>query len=182
MLSFKPAFLFSSFTFIKRLFSSSSIPAKKVVSSAYLRFLKFLQAILFPVCESSSLAFYMMYSACKLNKQAGGQYTALANSFLNFEPVCCSMSGSNCCFLTCIHVSQEVGKIVWYSHFFKNFPQFFMIHRVKGFSIVSEAEIDVFLELPCFSHDPADVGNLISGSSAFSKSSLYIQRILVHLN
>ena len=84
------------------------------------------------------------------------------------------MSGSNCCFLTCIQVSQEAGQVVWYSHLFKNFPQFIVIHPVKGFGIVNKAEIDVFLELFFFFYDPADVGNLISGSSAFSKTSLKI--------
>ena len=69
--------------------------------------------------------------------------------------------------------------MVWYSHLFKNRPQFFVIHTVKGFSIVSEAEVDVFLELSSFFDDPVDVGNLISGSSAFSKSSLYIWKFLV---
>ena len=64
--------------------------------------------------------------------------------------------------------------MVWYSHLFQNFPQFIVIHRVKGFGIVSKAEIDVFLELSCFFDDPADVGNLISGSSTFSKTSLNI--------
>ena len=82
--------------------------------------------------------------------------------------------GSNCCFLTCVQVSQEAGKVVWCSHLFKNFPQVVVIHTVKGFSIVSEAKLDVFLELSCFLYDPMDVGNLISGSSAFSKSSLNI--------
>ena len=70
------------------------------------------------------------------------------------EPVCCSMSSSNCCFLTCIQVSQEAGQVVWYSHLLKNFPQFIMIHTVKGFGIVNKAEIDVFLELSCFFNDP----------------------------
>ena len=83
------------------------------------------------------------------------------------EPVCCSMSSSNCCFLTCIQVSQEAGQVVWYSHLFQNFPQFIVIHTVKGFGIVNKAEIDVFLELSCFLDDSADVGNLIAGSSAF---------------
>ena len=95
-------------------------------------------------------------------------------SFPNFEPVCCSTSGSNCCFLTCIQVSQEADKEVWYSHLCKNFPQFVVIQTVKGFSIVNEAEVDVFLEFPCLFYAPADVASLISGSSAFSKSSLYI--------
>ena len=84
------------------------------------------------------------------------------------------MSGSNCCFLTCIQISQEAGKVVWYSHLFQNFPQFVGIYTVKGFSIVNEAEVGVFLEFSCFFYDPMDVGNLIADSSAFSKSSLYI--------
>ena len=84
------------------------------------------------------------------------------------------MSSSNCCFLTCIQISQEAGQVVWYSHLFKNFPQFIVIHTVKGFGLVHKAEIDVFLELSCFYNDPANVGNLISGSSAFSKISLNI--------
>ena len=91
------------------------------------------------------------------------------------------MSGSNCCFLTCIQVSQEAGKVVWYSHLFQNFPQFVMIHTVKGFSLVNEAEVDVFLEFTCFLYDPVDIDNLISGSSAFSKSQLYIWKFSVHV-
>ena len=93
----------------------------------------------------------------------------------------CSMSSSNCCFLTCIQISQEAGQVVWYSHLFQNFPQFIVIHTVKGFGIVNKAERDVFLELSCFFHDPADVGNLISGSSAFSKTSLNIWKFMVHV-
>ena len=93
-------------------------------------------------------------------------------SFSYLEPVCCSMSSSNCFFLTCIQVSQEAGQVVWYSHVSQNFPQFIVIHTVKGFGMVNKAEIDAFLELSCFFDDPADVGNLISGSSAFSKTSL----------
>ena len=91
------------------------------------------------------------------------------------------MSSSNCCFLTCIQVSQEVGQVVWYSHLLQNFPQFLVIHTVKGFGIVNKAEIDVFLELSCFFDDPADVGNLISGSFAFSKISLNIWNFSVHI-
>ena len=102
-------------------------------------------------------------------------------SFSYLEPVCCSMSRSNCCFLTCIQVYQETGQVVWYSHLFQNFPQFIVTCTVKGFGIVNKAEIDVFLELPCFSHDPADVDNLISGSSAFSKSGLNIWKFIVHV-
>ena len=91
------------------------------------------------------------------------------------------MSSSNCCFLTCIQISQEAGQVVWYSHLLNNFPQFIVIHTVKGFGIVNIPEIDVFLELSCFFNDPADVGNLISGSSAFSKTSLNISKVTVHL-
>src|SRR5574338_5729 len=91
------------------------------------------------------------------------------------------MSSSNCCFLTCIQISQEAGQVVWYSHLFQNFAQFFVIHTVKGFGIVNKAEIDVFLELSCFFNDPADVGNLISGSSAFSETSLNIWKFTVHV-
>ena len=89
------------------------------------------------------------------------------------------MSSSNCCFLTCIEVSQEVGQVDWYSHLFQNFPQFIVIHTVKDFGIVNKAEIDVFLERSSFFDDPADVGNLISGSSAFSKTSLNISKFTV---
>ena len=71
--------------------------------------------------------------------------------------------------------------MVWYSHLFKNFPHFVVIHTVKGFVVVNKAEADVFLELPCFFNDLTDVGNLISGSSAFSKSSLNIQKFTVHV-
>ena len=71
--------------------------------------------------------------------------------------------------------------MVWYSHLFKNFPRFAVIHTVKGFGIVNKAEIDVFLELSCFFHDPVDIGNFISGSSAFSKTILYIWKFVVHI-
>ena len=91
-------------------------------------------------------------------------------SFSYLGPVCCSMSSFNCCFLTCIQISLEVGHVVRYPHLFQNCPQFTVIHTVKSFGIVNKAEIDVFLELSCFFHDPADVGNLVSGSSAFSKT------------
>ena len=91
------------------------------------------------------------------------------------------MPGSNCCFLTCIQISQEAGNVVWCSHLLKNIPQFVVIHTVKGFGVVNKAEVDVFLEFCCFFYDPADVGNLISGSSAFSKSSLNICKFLIHV-
>ena len=102
-------------------------------------------------------------------------------SFPNLEPVYCSMSSSNCFLLTCIQISQEAGQVVWYSHLFQNFPQFIVIHTDKDVGIVNKAEIDVFLEVSCFLDDPADVGNLISGSSAFSKTSLNIWKFTDHV-
>ena len=102
-------------------------------------------------------------------------------SFSYLEPVCCSMSHFNCCFLTCIQISQDAGQMVWHSHLFQNCPQFVMIHTVNGFGIVNKAEIDVFLELSCFFDDPTDIDNLISGFSAFSKTSLNILKLTVHV-
>ena len=102
-------------------------------------------------------------------------------SFPNLEPLCCSMSSSNCCFLTCIQISQEACQVVSCSHLFQNFPQFIVIHTVKGVGIVNKAEIDLFLELSCFFDDPVDFGNLISGSFAFSKTSLNIRKFMVHI-
>ena len=157
MLSFKPTFSLSSFTFIKRLFSSS-LSAIRVVSSAYLRLLIFLPAILIPARASSSPAFHLMYSAYKLNKQ-GDNIQPWCTPYAILEPVCCSMSSSNWCFLTCIQISQEEGQVVWYSHLLKNFPQCVVIHTVKGFGLVNEIEVDVFLELSCFFDDPVDVGS-----------------------
>ena len=91
-----------------------------------------------------------MYSAYKLNKQG-------YNIVSYLELVCCSMSSSNYCFLTCIQVPQEAGQVVWYPHLFQNFPQFSVIHTDKGFGIVNKAEMDVFLELSCFVDDLAGV-------------------------
>ena len=102
-------------------------------------------------------------------------------SFFCLATVCCSMSSSNCHFLTFIQTSQEAGQVVWYSHLFQNFPQFIVIHIVKGFVIVNKAELDVFLEVSCFFDDPTDVGNLISGFAAFSKSNLNIWKFTVHV-
>ena len=102
-------------------------------------------------------------------------------SFPNLEPVHCSMSSSNCCFLICIQISQEAGQVVWYSHLFQNFPQFVVIFTVTGFSIVNEAEIDLFLKFSWFFYDSTAVCNLISGSSAFSKTSLNIWKFIVYV-
>ena len=79
-----------------------------------------------------------------------------------------------------MQVSQEAGQVVWYSHLFKNFPQFVVIHTVKGFGVVNKADVDVFLELFCFFNDPTDVGNLIYGSSPFFKSSLNFWKFTIH--
>ena len=91
------------------------------------------------------------------------------------------MSSFNCYFLTCIQISKEAGQMAWYSHLFQNFPQFLVIHTVKGFGVVNKAKVDGFLELSCFFHDPEDVGNWISGPSAFSKSNLNIWKFTVHI-
>ena len=106
-----------------------------------------------------------MYTAYKLSRVT----IYSLDIVLNFEPDHCFMSGSNCCFLTCIQDFWETGKVVWYSNLVKNFPQFVV---KLCFSVVSEAEVDVLLEFPCFSYDPTNVGSLISDSSAFSKPSL----------
>ena len=102
-------------------------------------------------------------------------------SFPNLEPVHCSMSDSNCCFLNCIQISQKAGKVVWYSHLFQNFPQFVVMHTVKGFGVGNKPEVDVSLELSCLFCDLTDLGNLISSSSLFSKSSMNIWKFLVHI-
>ena len=106
-----------------------------------------------------------MYSAYKLKKQ-GDNIQPCCTLLNNFEPVHYCMSSSNCCFLTGIQQSQGTGKVIRYSHLLKNFPQFV---------------VDVFLELPYFLHGPMSVNNLISGSSASSKPSLYIWKFLVHI-
>ena len=122
---FKPAFPLSSFTSIKKLFSSSLFSAVNMVSSGYLKLLIFLPAILILGCASSSSAFCLMYSAYKLNKQ-GNNIQSYHNIFFffNLEQVCSSISSSNCCFLTCVQISQVAGQVVWYSHPFKYFTQF----------------------------------------------------------
>ena len=117
-------------SFFTLLFSSYSVSASRVVSSAYLRLLVSLSAILIPVCDSSSLLFHMMYSACKLNKQGDNIHPCPS-----FESVSCSMFSSSCCFLTHIQVSQEISNVVLYSHLFKNFPQFVVMHTIKGLTM-----------------------------------------------
>ena len=145
MLNFKPTFSLSSF---KSLFSSPLLSVIRVVSSAYLRLLIFLLAVLIPACASSSLAFHIMYSAEKLNKQ-GDNIQPWRTPFPIWNQSAVS-SSSNCCFLTCIQISQDAGQVVWYSHLLKNFPRFVVIHTVKGFGVVNKAKVDVSLELSCF--------------------------------
>ena len=101
--------------------------------------------------------------------------------FPSLEPVHCSISSSNCYFVTCIQISQESGKLVWYTDLFKNCPQFDVIHSVKCFGIVSKAEVDLFLDFSCFFYEPTDVGYWISCSSAFSQCSLNIWTFLVYV-
>ena len=97
------------------------------------------------------------------------------------QPVCGSLSSSNCCFLTCIQISQEAGQVVWHSYLFQNFPQFAVIHTGKGFCLFHKAEVDFFSGTLLLLNDLMDVGNLISGSSAFSKSSLNIWKFMIHV-
>ena len=101
-------------------------------------------------------------------------------SFPNLEPVCCSMSSSNCCFLTCIHISQEAGRWSGIPISFRIFHSLLWSTTVKGFGVVNKTKVDVFLELSCFFYDPTDVDNLTSVCSAFSKSSLYTWKFSVH--
>ena len=140
VLSFRSSFSLFSFTLIKRLFSSSSFSAIKVVSSVYLRLLVFLPTIFIPACDSSFPAFCTMYSARKLNKQGDNIqpcHTPFPILNQSVGSVCSSIN--NCCFLIRIHtVSQEVSKVVWYSHFFKNFPHLVVIHTVKGASLIAQ--------------------------------------------
>ena len=183
-----PWSLFFEYWVLSQLFHSLSLSSRgfwflrfqliRMVSSAYLRLFIFLPAILIPACASSSPAFLMMYSAFKLNKKGDNiQPWRTPFPIWNQSVVPCLFLS---CFLTCVQISQEAGQVVWYSHLFQNFPQFIVIHKVKSFRM-NEAEVDVFLEFSCFSYDPTDVGNLICGSTAFSKSSLNICKFLVHI-
>ena len=175
VLSFKPAFSLSSFTFIKRLFSASLLSAIRVVSSAYLRLLIFLLEIFIPVCASSNPEFRVMYSAYKLNKQGD-----------NIQSWCTPSPILNQSIVPCLVLTVAS----WPEHRFRKrqvrWPgipislrifQFVVIHTVKG--IVNEA--DIFLEFSCFSYDSTGVGNLISGSSVVYKFSLNIWKFSVHV-
>ena len=179
MLSFKPDFSLSSCTFIKRLFSSSSLFAIRVVSSAYQRLLIFLLAILIPACVSSSTAFCMMCSAYKLNKEGD-----------NIQPWCTPFPILNQSVVPCpvLTVASSLAyrflrKQVWWSGIPISWRifLFLVIHTVKGFSIVTEAEVGVFLKFSCFFYSPVDLGNLISVCFAFSKSNLNIWKFSVYI-
>ena len=150
-----------------------------MVSSAYLRLLIFHQAILIISCDLCSPSFHTMYSVCKLNKQDDNIQPSLSYSFPNFEVVGCFLSSSNCSFLTCIQVSQETGKVVQYSPFFKKEFSTVCCDPHRTFSIVNEWEIDVFLEFSCFLYVPSKCWQF--DFSAFSKPSLYIWKFLVHV-
>ena len=162
MLNFKPAFSLFSFTFIKRLFSFSSLSAIRVVSSEHLRLFIFLLAILIPAWASSSLAFHMMYSAYKLNNNTP---FPIRNQSIVPCPVLTVASWLAYRFLR-RQVRWPGIPISW------RIFQFVVIHTVKGFGIVNDTEVDVFLEFSRFFDDPTDVVSLISGSSAFPISSL----------
>ena len=179
MLSFKPNFSLSSFTFIKRLFSFSLLSAIRLVSSAYLRWLIIFPTILIPVYASSSPKFLMMYSAYKLKKHGD-----------NIQPWRTPLPIWNQSVVPCPVLTvaswpayRFLRRQVRWSGIPISFRifQFVVIHTVKGFGIVNKAEIDIFLELSCFFDDPVDVGNLTSGSSAFSKTSLSIWKFSVHV-
>ena len=178
MLSFKPAFSLSSFTLIKRLFGSSLLSAINVVLSAHLRLLLFLPAILIPACDSSSLEFCMICSAEKLNKQGDNiQPWHTPFPIWNQSTVPCPVH-TVASWPAYRFLRRQVGwsgvPISW-----RIFHSLLLSTRSKGSSIVNEA--DVFLEFSCFFCDPTDVDNLISGSSAFSKSSLNIWKFTVQV-
>ena len=139
----------------------------------------FLPAILIPACVLSSPAFLMMYSAYKLISRV----TICSLDILHSQFVTSMLSHVQFqLLLPDLHTDfSEEGQVVWYSNNLKNFPSCLVIQTVKGFGIVNKAEIDDFLEFSCFIDDARDVGNLISGSSAFSKSSLNIWKFSVHV-
>jgi len=171
MSGFKPAFSLSSFTFIKRLFGSSSLSAKEWHIWGYWCFSwqPWFQLLIHP-------AWHFTWYTLHRSEISRVTICSLDVPFPNFKPVHFSMSSSNHCFLTCIQVSQETGKVIWYSHLFKNFPPFLVIHTKALHSQWRKSRC--FPEILLF-YDPMDVANLISDSSAFSKSSRYIWKLLV---
>ena len=182
--SFKQS-LSLSFTLIKRLFSSSLLSAIRVLSSnrklSYLRLLMVLLPVLIPACNSSSPAFLIMCSTYRLNRQGDRRQTCCTPfSILNQSSIP-SIQGSNCCFLTCIQISQESGKMVWYTHLFKRFPEYYDPHSQSLWCSWWKRCRCVSLEFPSFLYDPANVVILVFSSSSFSKPSLDIWKFLVHM-
>ena len=176
--SFWPAFSLS-FNFIKKLFSSSLLSAIRVVSSAYLRILIFVPAVLIPACASSSLEFHMMYSFYELNKQGDNIQLWRTHFPIWNQSVVPCLVVTVASWPAYWFLSREVS---WSGILFSlRIFHFVVIHTVKGFAIVNKAEVDVFLELSCLFDYPVDVGNLISGSSAFSKTSLNIWKFTAHV-
>ena len=178
MLSFKPAFPLSSFTFIKRLSSSSLLSAIRVVLSAYLKLLIFLLAILIPACDSCSLGFHVMYSVYKFNKQDDNIHPwcipfPILNQSIVPWPV---LTVASC------HAYRFLRRWVRWSGitiYLRIFHSLLWFTQPK--TLVNEAEVDVFLEFSCFFCDLTDVGSLISGSSAYSTSNLYIWKFSIHI-
>ena len=180
MLSFKPTFSLSSFHFYQEALQFFFTFCHKGGVICISEVIDISPGNLIPACGSSSPAFLMMYTAYKLNKHGD-----------NIQPQCTPFPIWNRSVFPCLVLTVAS----WSTYRFlrrqfrwsgipisaKNFPQLVVIHRVKGFGVVSKAEVDIFLELSCFFGDPADVGNLIPGSSIFSKFSLYIWTFLVHL-
>ena len=138
MVNFKPAFSLSSFTLIKRLYLLLDWYHQHIWDCWYFFWQPWFQLL------SHSPPWHFAWFTLHNKLNAGWKYIVLLYSFPSFEPVHCSISGSNCCFLSCIQVSQDVCKVVWYSCLFESFPQFVVIHTVKDFSVVKEAEVVVF--------------------------------------
>ena len=176
---FKPDVSLSPFTFIKRLFSFFSYSAMRVLFSAYLRLLIFLPATVIPACASSSWAFHMRYSVYTLNEQ-GGNIQPLHTPFLIWNQSAVPRSAVP-------SASWPAYRLLWRQLRWSSiqvsvsFPQFVVIHTVKGFCMVNKAEVGIFREFSCFFYDPMDDGSMISGSSAFSQSNLHIWNFTVHV-
>ena len=169
--------LFTLLFHLKRLFSSSSVFVTRVVSSAYLKLLIFLPTILIPACDSYSLAFHMVCSEYKLNKQDDNTQPC-HSPFPIWNQ---AMSGSNCCFLNCIQVSRRQIRWSCIPSSIRIFHSLLWSTQSKALVLSMKQKLYVSLESPCFLYEPINVGNLISGSSAFSKSSLYIWKSSIHI-
>ena len=181
--NFKPTFSLPSFTFIKRLFSSSSLSVIKVLLSHYLKLLIFLLAILIAACTSSSLAFQEMYSAYKLNKQ-GGDIQPWHTPFTIYNQSVVPYPVLTVAFWPAYRKQVMWAGIPIFLKIFHSFVCLFVwsTQLKQSFkSILKETEVNVFLKFPCIFYDPLDVGSLISSSYAFSKPSLYIWKFLNHV-